>query len=510
MPAKKTSKKPASKKATSVRARGAKGKTGRKAAAGGIGQAPPGFALVNMIPKSLSGETNQDSEPHLTVNPSNTKQIIGTAFSPNPGGGALAPVYMSTNGGASWALNPIVPSAPGSSIGTGDITTSFNRNASKLYAGILRAGTGNLEFLRTSTPFGPPAMTVLKSRPSADQPFTHATTVTSGPDTGKDRVYIGDNDFAAPGGKTQTIDQSLNAGIAVPAFSSVRIEKRATVGQDGPQARPVAHQDGTVYAAFYGWRALTGSFPANTLIITNADVVVVRDDKWGALNFTSLVEPAAPAGDGNVGKRVVRGVSFPFMRNGTPATGQQRIGGSISIAVDPNNSSVVYLVWGDRQPGSFLTLHVRRSIDRGKTWSGPGDLLTVPNATNAALAITSNSRIGLLYQQVTGSGAGQRWVTHLRRSPDGINWSDLILANVPATTPVKTFDPYLGDYDHLVAVGQEFFGIFSANNSPNMANFPNGVTYQRNANFATHTLLNVNNVSPVAVSIDPFFFRVLA
>jgi hypothetical protein len=59
-----------------------------------------------------------------------------------------------------------------------------------------------------------------------------------------------------------------------------------------------------------------------------------------------------------------------------------------------------------------------------------------------------------------------------------------------------------------VAVGQTFFGIFSANNSPNMANFPNGVKYQRNANFNTHTLLNVNNSSPVAVSIDPFFFKV--
>lgn len=503
MPAKKTSKKSAPKKARSPRKAASK----KAAKKGGIGQFPPGFFLIDMIPKSLSGEIAQDSEPHLTVNPANPNQIIGTAFSPNPGGGSLAPVYMSLNGGATWALNPIVPSSPGSGIGTGDITTSFNRTASRLYAGILRAGTGNLEFLRTNTPFGPAAMTVLKSRPSADQPFTHATTVTSGPDVGKDRVYIGDNDFAAPGGKTQTLDESLNAGVAAPVFTSVRVEHRATMGQDGPQCRPVAHADGTVYAAFYRWRASTGSFPANTLVITSADVVVVRDDKWGAHNFNDLVEPPPPAGDGAVGKRVVQAVSFPFMRNGTAATGQQRIGGTISIAVHPGNSSIVYLVWGARQPGSFLTLHVRRSTDRGKTWS-PQDLLTVPNATNAALAINSTGVIGLLYQQVTGSGASQRWVTHLRRSLNAVNWSDLILATVPATAPVKTFDPYIGDYDHLVAVGQTFFGIFSANNTPNLANFPNGVTYLRNANFTTHTLLNVNNSTPVPVSIDPFFFKV--
>ena len=501
-------------------------------AVSGVGQAPAGFLLVNMIPNSLSGETNQDSEPHLTVNPANALQIIGTAFSPNPGGGNRAPVYASTDGGNTWKVNAIVPSTGGSSIGTGDITTSFNRKGTTLYGGILRAGTGNLEFLRTTSPFGPTVMTVLKSRPSADQPFTHATTVPSGVDAGKDRVYIGNNDFAAPAGKTETVDTSLNAGVAAPSFTANRIEKRSTLGQDGPQSRPVAHPDGTVYAAFYRWRASTGSFPGNTLVITSADVVVVRDDKGGALGFTSLVEPAAPAGDGAVGKRVVQGVSFPFMRNGTAATGQQRIGGTISIAVDPKNSSIVYLAWGDSQPGSFLTIHVRRSIDRGQTWS-PQDLLTIPNATNAALAIAeivpvigsgrgrsgrsakagpvlpipSNRVIGLLFQQVSGSGAAQRWVTHLRRSPDGVNWSDLILANTPAATPAKTFDPYLGDYDHLVAVQNVFFGIFSANNTPNSADFPNGVKYQRNANFTTHQLLNVDNHTPVATSIDPFFFR---
>lgn len=504
---KRTTKKSASKKTKARTTSGAaKQRTKKKKTAAGL--APTGFLLVNMIPKSLSGETSQDSEPHLTVNPANPKQIIGTAFSPNPGGGAFAPVYMSLDGGNTWALNPIVPSAPGNPLGTGDITTSFNSTATRLYGGILRAGTGNLEFLRTNTPFGPTPMTVLQSRPSADQPYTHASTISSGPGAGRDIVYIGSNDFAAPGGKTQTVDQSLNAGVAAAAFSSVRVEKRTTLGQDGPQCRPVTHADGTVYAAFYRWRAATGSFPSNTLVITAADVVVMRDDARGANNFMNLVEPPAPAGDGLAGKRVVQGVSFPFMRNGIAVTGQQRIGGSISIAVDPNNSKVVYLVWGDRQAGSFLTLHVRRSIDRGVTWSGPADLLTIPNATNAAIAINAAGNIGFLYQQVVGTGAGQRWVTHLRRSTDGINWNDLILATVPATTPVKTFDPYIGDYDHLVAVGQSFFGIFSANNTPDMANFPNGVKYQRNANFTTRTLLNVSGTGPVAISIDPFFFKV--
>src|SRR5439155_10475018 len=35
---------------------------------------PPEVLIVNMTPRSLSGEQNQDSEPTIAVNPSNTQQ----------------------------------------------------------------------------------------------------------------------------------------------------------------------------------------------------------------------------------------------------------------------------------------------------------------------------------------------------------------------------------------------------------------------------------------------------
>ena len=62
---------------------------------------------------------------------------------------------------------------------------------------------------------------------------------------------------------------------------------------------------------------------------------------------------------------------------------QQRIGGTLTVAVDPrlNQSGTVYLAWGDKQGQSDFVLHVRRSADRGVTWS-TDDLLTVPNATS--------------------------------------------------------------------------------------------------------------------------------
>jgi hypothetical protein len=472
------------------------------AAAAGVG-----VLVVNMIPRSLSRETNQDSEPTIAVNPENPLEIAATAFTPDPMGGPEAPIYISTDGGNTWSLNAIVPSTAGSSTGTSDISVAFAGAGGMLYGGILRDPTGNFETLRTPSFANPTPMTILGSRPDNDQPFTHAIT-----NSARDRVYIGNNDFdsqndnpPAPG--TATVDLSLNAAAATPSFKKVRIEVRATAGQDGPQIRPVAHADGTAYAAFYGWRSQSGSFPGGTLVVST-DIVVVRDDNGGS--GANAFQDLTDSSDGQAGRLVARGVTTPFQQGGTAASAQQRVGGTLSIAVDPrpDNSGTVYLAWADRQPPSDFTLHIRRSTDRGVTWSA-ADILTVTNALNAALAVNSAGGVGLLYQQLTGSGSSMRWETHFRRAPNGVNFvDDLILASTPANSPVKTFDPYLGDYDHLVAVGTDFYGIFAANNTPDLANFPHGVTYQRNADFNSHTLLALDNTTPVPISIDPFFFKV--
>ena len=84
----------------------------------------------------------------------------------------------------------------------------------------------------------------------------------------------------------------------------------------------------------------------------------------------------------------------------------------------------------------------------------------------------------------------------------------MILATTPANQPPGQGLPYLGDYLHLMAVNQDFYGIFSANNTPDPANFPNGVVFHRNNDMGAHTLFDVDGVTPVDVSIDPFFFKI--
>src|SRR5262249_7316538 len=126
-----------------------------------------------------------------------------------------------------------------------------------------------------------------------------------------------------------------------------------------------------------------------------------------------------------------------------------------------------------------------------------------------ALAINSKGRLGLVYQQVTGPPNDQLWETIVELTTnDFAATTNYVLARPPASSPSKTFDPYVGDYLYMLAVGTSFYGIFSANNTPDMTNFPNGVTYQRNANFGTKTLLAPDNITTVRTSIDPFFFKI--
>jgi hypothetical protein len=272
--------------------------------------------------------------------------------------------------------------------------------------------------------------------------------------------------------------------------------------QNGPQVRPACHPNGRVYLAFMRWTAQQGNWEANTLVVT-ADVIVVRDDNGGtgASAFVSLRDPA----DNQPGVRVVQSITFPFHHDERGVPGQQRLGGDVAIAVDPTDADTVYVAFASLSSSGY-TVHVRRSNDAGLTWSD--DVRQLPRATNPALAVNSRGKVGLLYQQLTGTTA-TRWVTHFDRSANGgTDWTSFILADTPSDQPVAQFSPYLGDYDSVLAVGKDFYGVFSASNAPDMAHFPNGVIYQRNADFATRRLLGVDGATTVARSIDPFFFRV--
>lgn len=454
--------------------------------------------VVNMIPRSLSNEKNQDSEPSIAVNPSNPLEIVGTAFTPDPLGGAHAPIFVSTDGGMSWALHSIVPEGPR----TADISLAFADSGGALYGGILAGTTGDLNILRAANALAPTPMTVLDGRPNEDQPWAAAATVEDG-GTSRDHVFIGHNDFNT-GSATASVELSQDARTApAPAgFATHVVEKRKTMGQDGPPVRLAIHPSGVVYAAFHRWVTSLGDTPETS--DREIDVVVVRDDDWGrGKPFTALLDP----GDSEPGVRVQENAFVRFTTSVGPL-GQERIGGDLSIAVDPADANHVWLAWCDRvggANGTDWTMHVRHSTDAGETWSD--DVHNVDNAKNPALAINASGVLALMYQQLAGIGASSSWVTEIVRTSDAFasDGSVTRLHIAPFSAPKRIGLPYLGDYIRLLAVGDTFFGVFSGSNVPDLAHFPNGVSYQRNANFATKTLFGVDGAKAVEPSIDPFF-----
>jgi hypothetical protein len=162
--------------------------------------------IVNIVPRTLSGEARQDAEPNLAVNPENPNQIVATAFTRDPMNGPRAPVFVSQDAGASWSLRSIVPGGPG----TADISVGFGSKGGTLYAGILNFTTFNLNVLRTANPFALTPMTLLVDRADEDQPWVSALTARAGGRVDHDHVYIGHNDFnASP--KTASVELSRNA-----------------------------------------------------------------------------------------------------------------------------------------------------------------------------------------------------------------------------------------------------------------------------------------------------------
>ncbi|HXM59808.1 MAG TPA: hypothetical protein VN950_03060 [Terriglobales bacterium] len=454
-------------------------------------------SVVDMVPASNSGETNRDSEPSLAVNPANPSVMAASAFTPDPGGTLTGVLYFSIDGGQTWQITPaFVPAsvAPLNCITTYcDITLRYGGTSNQLYLSFLENDSlGNNDLQVGGVPDITVASPIFNSLETfdgsnghyKDQPWVQAVTA------GNDQAYVTNNNTTLSG-DTASVDLSSNPVPPPPAgFNSDAVDRGTTCGQDGPSVRPAVSPTGTIYLAFYRW---TGS-------CSTADIVVVRDDNWGqgATPFQAL---------GANGTTVASGV--PIFFDGL--LGTQRTGSQMAIAVDPLDSGTVYVAWGDGSSGSAYTLHVRHSTNSGANWDTT-DLQTIPTATNPGLAINSHSVVGFLYQQLGNPGAGNRWRTHLGTTNNTFSTvQDLILADVPDNEGTYGGANPIGDYDNVNAIGQDFYGVFSGFNHPDLANFPNGVSYLRYHNFTNATLYtNPALTTPVSSeSIDPYFFHLV-
>src|SRR5205085_1942561 len=148
--------------------------------------------------------------------------------------------------------------------------------------------------------------------------------------------------------------------------------------------------------------------------------------------------------------------------------GRERIaGGDSAIAIDPNDADHVIVAY-QSAPGAngsgLLEVVVAESTDGGANWT---TRYTTDSATRSAqpgLSILDNGTIGLLYDNwnPATSSLSQHFLT---TSDDFTTTTDTVLATEQNTAAPFNFHPYLGDFFDLHAVGNTFYGTFSAANA---------------------------------------------
>src|SRR6266480_467895 len=151
--------------------------------------------VINIIPQFLSGETNFDSEPSITANPSNPQQIVISSFTPDTAATVTTgPYFFSNDGGTTWAQNSVIPGGT-SFFGTKDISIRFGGSSGVLYAGVLRGDSSlRMNILRKANFSGPGLLAVLVDRTQED-PSTRVAIHSSGVVYGG---YFGWRTFGSP------------------------------------------------------------------------------------------------------------------------------------------------------------------------------------------------------------------------------------------------------------------------------------------------------------------------
>jgi len=466
----------------------------------GVATKTPQVTVVDIMPESLSGETDNDSEPNIAVNPAHPLQIAASAFTREPMRRPdRAPIFVSTDAGNSFSLRSILRSPQI----TCDCTLRFGSSSDVLYVSALRNekdGYTKQELMICQTrEYSTTRLMeeVLKNRNHIDQPYIAAMTVKS-----KDHVFVGNSDMNYPIGQDYPTGQAVierSLGAVRTSFSPVPIEYQPTT-IDWSEVRPAITANGNVvYAAF---NRITSLSDDGTPVMS--EVVVVRDDQGGASKtpFSSLDDP-----QGGHGLRVVKQRVFAWDK----CLGGDRLGDDLAIAVHPTNPNKVYLVWGDWGNG-HANLHLKYSTDRGKTWADRK--WDISDAKNPGLAVNAKGTVGFLYQQVVNLPDGKTWRTQFEQTTDDFQTQPQPQPLILAQFPVPPVDSdcgggniLLGDYLHLMSVGNDFYGIFSSDNNPDRSHFPSGVKFQRREDRDQKKLLDLRG-KEVDPSIDPFFFKV--
>jgi len=453
---------------------------------------PEQLGVVDVVPNGESAETDRNTDSSLGI-AGGTKygeMILATRIPPES-----CNLYSSTDLGKHWAPND-----------------SFSGPVGGLVNSVDWSEGGNAYFATENPPpWYPHEIRLYVSPDPLTVPFEFGLAdqlVGAGLQdirlkavriNGVDQIYLGINNGFSP-----LVHFSVDSSAH---WNTTSIEHTTPGVHDGPAVPVAVSKDGlTIYALF---ERLQANLDSGDQL---GDVVLVRDDVGGLTGFYALPINGNGGNDGAHDTQVARDIVIPEGNGfgyGTPL-GSQSLGWDCALAISPVSAGQVYVAYDEVVAGSPV-LRVQSSNDGGKTFQ-----LVYTVAAPAgmpALAVAEDGTVGILFLELTGLN----FEIHLLKAAKGdfTKTTELVLARFPDSNYL-----FLGTYFQLKAVGDNFFGLFSAPNDPQPTHFPSGVFYQRNvkvngiikSNFelsSAGTLVDLNG-NPVAVSVDPFFFYDIA
>src|SRR5260370_16944803 len=137
--------------------------------------APAHAKVVDLTPASLSGETNQDSEPFLAVQAANPQIMVASAFTPNPiSNTGNAPLYVSEDAGNTWVLSAITPVQRMTCDITHAMSIGENHPRGDLHPGTLAcAASVTLDESESDAVSSTPIITLPSTPATPNHPFVH-------------------------------------------------------------------------------------------------------------------------------------------------------------------------------------------------------------------------------------------------------------------------------------------------------------------------------------------------
>jgi hypothetical protein len=386
--------------------------------------------LVDIANNATDPFNLEDTEPSIAVNPLNPLQIAVVSFS---GGwstatGERGPVWMSMDGGVTWAKNLVLTAPTAASTGSNDQKLVWAADGN-LYIAELAAG----ENVPDGFIFRPSGSNWISGAAFGDdQPMIEST--------GTTRLAPWLNTVASP--DRSMSERTTNNGVTVTqmGIGSTSFDNRTTRIAVGPT--------GAAYILYKTRQGGSGDFETATFR-------VMRSTNAGA----SWNSPGVPVHPGTVQTWF------------TSAWGNAKNGGKVGrarssdgwIAVNPNSGDV-WAVYCNRDASTFGQIYAVRSIDGGTTWNTP--VRVSDGAHNSAypeIAVASTGAVGVLYIDYDDSGAQTVYTHRMARSfDDGATWKRIGLQSLTTQTLANARDGYLwGDYEGLTVAGNQFFGVFT-------------------------------------------------